>query len=444
MPNSRNSEKNEVTGTKKNKLGILIQHYDARNDIRHLVDKLAESEDVVIFANSNDIEKIHTKAEKRAFIQKNTTIHKLWLMLFLLFGKIPKSKNNFIINALFKQEGINALHRIKLNSILLIRSTFGGIISFDFLTRRLKKYDQTDISDIRKILAITDFSNITFIAKVLNSNTPVDAYVYSWDHACKHTTFSKKARTYLTWSPAIVDDLVELQGIDRSKCHAVGATQFIHLEQYHSTNKANLKTPDFHYFYYGCGIGNFEISKREILVIEQIAKTCSEHFPDMKLIVRPYPMLRKTDHFESLLKFSNIVFDDDYQTKTEDRSLTQEDILQRLHLQNNAKAFLHCGTTMGLECCHLNTPSLFINLDSINKQTSKPKRYSLPNFINQYHNVRYLQNDQYINVIHDEDDLRKVLLLATQGNAELLKYNNHIAKLFPIVKSDKIINALKR
>jgi hypothetical protein len=117
--------------------------------------------------------------------------------------------------------------------------------------------------------------------------------------------------------------------------------------------------------YYGCGVGAIEMARQEARLIGFLAETLQQVAPDVTLLVRPYPMLAETEFFRALRERPNVRFDEDYRQGRKDRSLTREAIFERLNLQEHALAFVHCGTTMGLEGAYFEAPVLFLDLDDI-------------------------------------------------------------------------------
>jgi hypothetical protein len=255
------------------------------------------------------------------------------------------------------------------------------------------------VDDIDRFLVITELSSPRFLSRALRAGKRVDAYVYSWDHACKHATFSTRIHRWLVWHGGITDDLVELQGLSRERISAVGATQLAYVHEY-------LRRPDLRerrfagrYVYYGCGVGYLEMAKQEARLIGLVAETLQDVAPDVALVVRPYPMLADTDFFKALRQRPNVCFDDDYRLDRKDRSLSRDAIFGRLNLQENAEAFVHCGTTMGLEGAYFDSPVLFLDLEDFDYGDEQSGFMDLRRFIHQYHNERYMIRDGYPNVV---------------------------------------------
>ena len=97
-------------------------------------------------------------------------------------------------------------------------------------------------------------------------------YVYSWDHAFKHTRFSKKVE-YFVWSEGIKDDLINIQQINPNKIHVTGSTQLGYLFNFKIDNTNNKYSKP--YYYYGCGIGILSLVDKEISLIQKLSETIS-------------------------------------------------------------------------------------------------------------------------------------------------------------------------
>lgn len=414
------------------KLGIVIQHYDARNDVRELVELLASDHDVVLFGHEQKLRDISAPCEKRAFRQHKRFTDRIWLQLFNLFGELPASRNNFLITELFKLCKLSPLRRWIASTRLRLRMHLPSLLSFDFLLDRLAGCDSTPVEDIERFLVITELSSPAFLARVLDVGIPVDAYVYSWDHACKHVTFSKRVDRWLVWHEGIADDLVELQGLPRERIPVVGATQLAYIHEY--LRRPELRAPKRHdrYVYYGCGVGFVDMAQQEAKLIGFLADTLRDVDPEVVLLVRPYPMLADTEFFQALRQKPNVEFDEDYRPGRNDRSLSRDAIFSRLNLQEHAAAFVHCGTTMGLEGAYFDCPVLFLDLRDFDYGAPSRSFMHLRRFIHQYHNERYMILHQHRNVVSRTADLGSTLRAALKNAQEYEAYNRQLSTDLPL------------
>ena len=414
------------------KLGIVIQHYDARNDVRDLVDLFVQDHDVVLFGSEQKLRDISAPCEKRAFRQQKRPSDRVWLQLFNLFGKLPASRNNFLITELFKRASLSPMRRAIASARLRLRMSLPSLMSFDYLLDRLAGSDSTPVEDIDRFLIITELSSPAFLSRILQAQVPVDAYVYSWDHACKHVTFSKRVDRWFVWHEGIVEDLVTLQGIPRERVEVVGATQLAYIHEYLQRPELRVPRIQQRYIYYGCGVGYVDMARQEARLIGLLADTLRDVDPGVVLVVRPYPMLAETEFFQSLRQQPNVEFDEDYRAGRTDRSLNRDAIFSRLNLQEHAAAFVHCGTTMGLEGAYFDPPVLFLDLRDFDYGVPSNDFMHLYQFIHQYHNERYMILDGYPNVVTRVADLGQRIRAVLDGPAQYSPYNRHLSKDLPL------------
>ncbi len=424
------------------KLGVIIQHFDARNDVRELVGLLAREHEVVLFGEAGKLRPIDAGCEKRAFLQQRRLRDRVALQAFNLVGSLPASRNNYAVTELFKLSNLPALHRRLAALRLRLRMQMPSLMTFDQLLNHLEGSDATLIDDIDRFLVITELSNAPFLARVLKAHKPVDAYVYSWDHACKHLTFSQRIDRWLVWHEGIAEDLVDLQGIMRDRIEVSGATQLAYIHEYLASPESRKRRIDQRYVYFGCGVGQPEMARQEVRLIGFLAEVLQEVDPSIRCIVRPYPMLAATDFFQELRRRPNVEFDDAYRVGSVDRSLSREAIFERLNLQEHACAFVHCGTTMGLEGAYFDSPLLFLALDDFDFGLDRRHPLHLSRFIHQYHNDKYMILDGYPNVVRRASVLPAVLRAMLDDPAVHLPYNREIARHIPLLGLDAIARRL--
>lgn len=424
------------------KLGIVIQHYDARNDVRDLVDLLARDHEVVLFGHKDKLASIDTRLIRRSFRQKNRPANAFWSQAFNLFGNIPASRANFLVTELFKLASLPPWHRAIAAARLRLRLGLPSLVAFDRLLDAMRGVDTTPVADIERFLVITELSSPAFLARVLESGIPVDAYVYSWDHACKHATFSQRVDRWFVWHGGIADDLVTLQGIDRRRISVVGATQLSFVHEYLATPVLRARKLENRYVYYGCGVGHIAMARQEARLIAHLADTLAAVAPDLLLIVRPYPMLADTEFLREVRRRPNVRFDEDFLQGRHDRSLTREAIFARLNLQEHAAAFVHAGTTMGLEGAYLETPVLFLDPRDFDYGVSCDDFMYLGRFIHQYHNERYMILDDFPNVVTRSADLPGVLTDVLNQPARFLAYNRRVARDLPLRSLSEVASDL--
>jgi hypothetical protein len=302
--------------------------------------------------------------------------------------------------------------------------------------------DTCPVAVIDWLLVTTELSGGRFLANVMAAGKPVDAYVYSWDHAPKHATFSKRIDRWLVWHEGIAEDLVELQGLPRERIHVVGATQLAYIHEYLSRAELRERRHPGRYVYYGCGVGAIEMARQEARLIEFLAETLQQVAPDVTLLVRPYPMLAETEFFRALRERPNVRFDEDYRQGRKDRSLTREAIFERLNLQEHALAFVHCGTTMGLEGAYFEAPVLFLDLEDFDYGVPDTHPLHLRRFIHQYHNERYMIFDATPNVVRKSRQLSQCVEGVLREPASLRAYNSRLRAVLPLRSLQQVTDSL--
>jgi hypothetical protein len=369
-------------------IGFVVSFFDFRNDVRRVITEVSQSHNVVIFGKPEHRDEILRHLPQgiafRLIDEKTTGFwNKLWVLLYVLLKQIPKSRENFFLMELFKASiTVDSAARAKNYSIINWVRRLPKIISYDFYLDRLSYKSKTDLSGIDQFISFTAIADDFFHARLLRENLPVKVYVYSWDHPCKHVCFSKRAQ-YVCWNEALREDIIELQYIPKEQVTVVGASQFGYIVEYQKRRDAIARTYNFDYAYMGCAIGAFDLVADEVMVVQSVAEVLQQTNPTWKLVVRPYPVQANWALYKPLRKLQNVVMDDGFRTL--DLSVKDGSILEKFEKIDNAKAFLHLGTTMGLEACFTDTPSFMLDYGY-----NEREGLSLYNFIHQFQNDRHL------------------------------------------------------
>jgi len=420
-------------------IGMLINHYDSRNDIRELVAEMARSHRVVLLSKEKTLaHPLPVGVEFRPLVSIHLNKRKFWSKVFSWFGRLPKSRENYYINELFKLGRLSffkqKIQKIRLN----LQMWMPRFISINQLLPILSSCDATDISDIDTFLLITEFSDIPVLARICDSGKPAWAYLYSWDHPCKHTVLTDKLTGYLVWNEKLAQDMEELQGVSRSKCQIIGATQLCPIVDYLSSSPpapGSGRIENRPYFYFGCGTGYAPISKKEIILIEKLADLLSKEFPEHLLLVRPYPFYYDDSALAELKIKSNVRIDDEFRSFQLNGSLRPLDIRNRLDLQRGSTCFIHIGTTMGYEAAFLGCAVVFINLISNSKADNAAD--SLSTFARQYHVQKYLVGEfpsSTCNLL----EVVSALKVAVTNPQKLLEYSTYVSGGTPLLAMPQI------
>lgn len=372
------------------KIGIIVSFYDFRADVRDLIGEFQKSgHQVVLFyrdSEGKDIARHPIEGlEYRKIKEENRNLrNRLLEYAFLFFKRLPSSRQNYFLMELFKISNNSAKgSRIFSQVVLFIQRLRLNFVSYDFLLENLQYSAATPIEDIDHFIGFTEFQSDYFAARLLHENRPLSIYVYSWDHPCKHTRFSRKFH-YQVWSPGIREDLIRLQGVPEANVSVAGATQFSYLWEYQHKPAPMPRPVPFRYVYFCCAIGIKDLIPMELDIIRSIAAELEKLRPDWKLFVRPYPVLNQWEIYQPLRSLPNVLFDDGFRTNPfPNHKAANFDKFLKLE---SAELVLHSGSTIGLEACFLNVPAALVDF-GYGKQRSGLSVYG---FIHQYQNEKYL------------------------------------------------------
>lgn len=436
---SYNPNESRVQG----KIGFFVSLIYFKDDVRRLIIDLSHHYDIVLFVldvhEASEFQ-VPKDIEVRTIRQNPSMKDRLLKSMFSIFGKIPKSQKNYHLMEAFKAQAQRKNH-IRTRIILWLKSVLPKILSYDLF---LDLLDDSSVCDLEDICATVFFTNICSdwaLKQVLAQRINTICYVYSWDHATKHQKFSKRVK-YAVWSDEIGNDLCELQGIERSHIATLGASQFCFIATYfHIKNLGNLPETklitDAPYVYFGCAVGISSLVDEEVMIIKIIAEVLLEIAPSYKLLVRPYPVLAEWSPYNELKEIPNILLESEF--RTIDLAPYNDSFFSKYHTLDNAKAFFHCGTTLGLEAVFFETPSFLVDLS-----VPSDKDVSMYNFVNQYQNVKYLKEINSDNVISSTEKLKDIILDLVNNQEAYLSYNRDLRKVFQIENFDEIKNRLIR
>lgn len=409
------------------KIAFVVSFFDFRNDVRRVIEEVAQEHEVVVFGRSEQAESIQAHlpegVEFRLIQERQGTLwNKVWEKLYLLFRKIPRSRANFFLMELFKASNQpDARQRAKALRLVRWMQGLPKALPYDTYLNQLRYQGGTFLHDIDRFICFTAIADDHLLARLIQEKKSVLVYVYSWDHPCKHTCFSSRVR-YACWSVPIREDVISLQNIPADRVAVTGASQFGYIEAYRHAQVPPPAYP-FRYVYFGCAIGIPALVPDEIRLIKILATVLQQIKPSWKLLVRPYPVLTNWAFYEELRRVPNIVFDEDF--RTDDLSVQEGNILKKYATIEQAEAFFHLGTTMGLEAGFTNTPSFILDFGYTTQQG-----LSLYNFIHQYQNDRHLIDLAPQNAVRSEQQLRQ--LLADLDNPTYRELNQHIQHGYPL------------
>ncbi len=340
-----------------------------------------------------------------------------------------------MINELFKIEPLTGFQRLKAKFSLYLRLYAPFRIKPETYLLALRGCDTTPIDDIDGFLLITEFSDNALTARIVASGKPTCAYVYSWDHPCKHTVMTRGIRRYAVWNSNLIEDMAQLQSVERESCRVVGATQLVPIATYLSSAPAPRQgtIEGRPYFYFGCGVSPLALAKEEMEVVRRLAKAIRSSAPEHLLLVRPYPMSHGVDLRSILGDMDNIRWDDGFRANQLGRSLCSSDIQDRLELQRGCAAFFHIGTTMGFEGAFLDIPCVLLRPPRKGEPDGDRFR-RLSEFSSQYHLERHLAfAGSTVGLGPDLDETLKIIL---SGDMTVQSINK-------LVRADTPINPMR-
>lgn len=412
------------------KLGLVVHFFDFRNDVRQWINELSKLHELVLFVRPQDRESIEAMApeglEFRLIEEKKSSFwNRFWEFAFRFLGKLPESRQNYYLMEQFKFSITDnpALIR-KASRWLDFSMALPKILSYDRFLDQLSYTSKTQINDIDQFVCFTELSDNYFVSRLIQEQRSPLVYVYSWDHPCKHLRFSTRLK-YLVWHEGIKDDMVNLQHIPAENIQILGATQMGYVDRF-LQQKDHFDSPyPFDYVYFGCAIGVPQLVAAELEIVRKVAETMAETVPGWTLVVRPYPVLRDWSHYDALKTLPNVVVDDGFRSaQAQNISVGEAAILEKFIKIEHAKAFLHLGTTLGVEACYTSSPSILLDL----KEYSFPEKVlTLHHFIHQFQNDKYLIRKGFPNVIRSKPELKN-LFLTLQDQPELFApYNKKVA-----------------
>lgn len=413
------------------KIAFVVSFFDFRNDVRRVIAELARQHEVVVLGSPEQVAPIKTHlpqgVEFRVIRERRVTVwNRIWERMYLIFKQIPKSKNNYYLMQLFLASNAPTEEQ-KQKALRILRWTkrLPKVLSYDTYLDKLKYTSQTQLDDIDQFILYTSIADDYLLARLLKENRMAKVYVYSWDHACKNPRFSKRVK-YLCWSEGIKEDVAELHGVPPSQIQAVGASQFCYIHEFLNSRQTLTRHFPYEYIYFGCAVGIPELAQQEVEVIRQVAQVMMEHKPELKLVVRPYPVMKDWALYDGIRQLPNVVFDEDFR-KT-DLSVSEKAIFEKFEKIHFARAFFHLGTTMGLEACFTETPSFILDFGY-----DSTLGLSLYNFIHQYQNDKYLMDRPAANVIGSAGNL--IEILNKLDSPDFLNNNRDTARAFLPLRS---------
>lgn len=412
------------------KIGLVVHFFDFRNDVRQWIQALSALHEIVLFVRPQDAETIAGLApeglEVRLIDEKKPGLwNRFWEFAFRFFGKLPESRQNYFLMESFRISIINQAEKAaRATRLLNISMSLPRILSYDFFISQLKINRKTNLDGIDQFICFTELSDNYLMNRLLQEGKAPLVYVYSWDHPCKHTRFSTRMK-YLVWHKGIAEDMTNLQHIPKENIRILGATQLAYVDRWMSKKEEFPNPFPFDYLYFGCAIGVPQLVESELLIVRKLAAEMAQLVPDWKLVVRPYPVMKDWSPYEALRDIPNLVLDDGFRSQKVTSIAVNEDfILEKFVKIHHSKAFLHLGTTLGIEASYTDAPSVLLDIKEYNQSS---QILSLQNFIHQFQNDKYINLTDYPNVVTSLAGLRTFLANLNSNPESFQPYNKRLA-----------------
>ncbi len=427
--------------TNSKRVGILGSHVSGRPDLHALIHSFSKQSksDCVLFEHNPS----HEGASNRPIKGSRRTFYfKLAKSLFCKLGQLPLSKQNYLIAELFKLSSVGGIRKYLQKIFIYVRVYNPIPLPLSFYHWLIQHIDKSDIDDIDIFLLLSEISDDAFVARLNKLKKPTFLYVYSWDHPCKHANIPTNLTGYFVWNEGVAEDLVRLAGVPRKRITIVGSTQMSPLAKYKISNKQKTsQTQSCKTIYFGSAVGYPSLARVEAKFAQAVYQLCLETEQPFKFVFRPYPFLSDWSEYDDLKGLGNVEFDTWKRPPGKDWLTMNEQVVnQRYKMLENADIFFHMGTTMGLECCFFDTPSILIDSGCKSNFPDQYRHRLMENFCDQYHLNQHMKMSNFSNVVRSLDDLRNVIrqLFDVAKNQELLAYNKEITSNFELKSIDQI------
>ena len=424
------------------RLGIIVQFYQFRNDLRRLIQRLNQKYEVVLFTNSDIIDDANASPDVREIKARKRGKRNLLVdWLYELSGNRPADRKNFYNYQLRILDATPG--RLQWNSSRLrleLARWFPTIMKYDSYIQCLDFSRETNIQDIDVFLNFSAFDeNLPYLlAHIVESKKPLVEYVYSWDHPGKYVYFSRKYVQYLTWNNDLKDDLEILHKIPSSHIEEIGSSQFTYLHEYLTDESFHQPVYEFDYVYYCASAGKPELMKQEIPLIKLISKILFDIAPEMKLVVRPYPRFSNWNYYNDLLDIPNLIIDD-YRDLSSKYTFSEKSIVEKYNKIKYSKVFINFCSTIGVEASYFDTPVLQLDLQELDFVLPRNHPSSLYRFVNTYHSKKYLLLYNYPNVVQSQNELKDALIKAINDPMSMLEYNRNLSSRSELKSMEKFV-----
>jgi hypothetical protein len=421
----------------KKKLGVHLQTSIIRYDVIKFLQTLSQFYDIYILEKEVPEGRVENKLllefKTLKYKQSFSLTYKLLKFLYDYFGYIPLSVNNYKVVHYFAQSKVNSrLRRFLVHLKFQITLKMPKFFSYDNFLNSIQPQISMASIQLDKLLLFTHIEDDQLLSFLLKSKTPLFIYLYSWDHSCKLKRLPKNAN-YFVWTQEVGEDLSYLNNISKAKIKCVGATQLALIKEFQNRKTLSTEVPKTRYILFAFSTMYDKLIEDEIRFLFFVLEIFNSQNWNIKILVRAYPNVKSNEIYDSLKKNDSFIFFDPTGNKLND----WESISCKYHQIENALAFFHFGTTLGLEACFFETPVFLI--DFYDFAINLKDAISLKKFVHQYQNDKYLNLLNSPNVIKNKGQLMKILKdLVEERDFYYKDYSIRIRQQFELKSMEEI------
>jgi len=419
------------------KIGIYAEYLHLKDDISPLICKISKRCQVVVFVNHDQLEKAQElQGDIEIRLLQKTKINFLFRLLDRLLEKfltLPKTKSSMLLSRTRIILSQNNSHIIRLIKLLMLRTSMKipKFLNYDNLLNIGYAKTSVDIFDLDMFIWFTPVVDNKFMRQV-NSCKQLNKFIFvhSWDHPFKFNRFPKQNFKYFAWNKAMQSDLYDQQNIKKENISIIGSSQFCNINSFFN-DEVQLQEKS-NYIYYPCFAGYEQMVILELEALRWLSDSVYVIDRNLKILVRPYPQVYDFSIYKRILgECDNI----EIENIDSDQSLIHEFVKnkkEKFNFLKNALAVIHSGTTVGLETCYFETPSLLLDIENLDENTGP---VTIKNASAQAHVIKHLKDKYPENTIKNFNDLNNVI----KNPQQYLRMNRDYREETPLLSSEGIV-----
>lgn len=410
-------------------IGIVIEHYSFRSDLRELLRLIQSHDSITIFCDESIQKQIQSDFRYNTKISYILTKEmKLLSNIFRFIGYKNKLWKEAFQWSLRKISGKKNIVQSLRYFFLLTEHFIPGFVSYDTFIKLFPK-QKYDIPNLDAILFFTDIRSDTVVAYARQNNIPIFVYLYSWDHPVKIRRLPRMGTKYLVWNTGLKTDLVSINKIPEDDIEIVGSTQLSIISEYKNSCTDLSAINDAQFLYFIATKGRPEFVAQELDLFERIAAMALEKYPNLKLVYRPYPNVSKSslNQIECLHNYPNVEIDNYFD---HDHLLTFEKKFEKYKKMCDALVVIHTGGTIAVEAGLLKVNSIYYNFSNeLDHNQQNVVSYLRLSNVNKQHHLRKFVNRNYSNVCGSWEELCSLIDYGLVNNISS-EYNDWISSQF--------------